>query len=244
MRIDELIEHNKGDQGQSVIPKTFFNKLNLTVFHYFHRDNKKIEIYKATVGNQSYYTANRDNEIIAYVFIQQYDENVWQVKGSYIYNEQDRSKGIGTELYIQIVMFDNKKLISDDQLSDSAEKLWTKSLPKSGKDLKIYDVKNKKIYLFGNIGKQTTDGAYVLDPKNDNERDRNVMVGNINYKEPRFYYLLETTLVASDLAMYRKNRLVEPKYLGNTATPPLIKEWINEEKFFNWSFKLAGNSWY
>lgn len=244
MRIDELVEHNRGDQGQSVLPETFFDKLDLTLFHYFHRDGKKIEIYKADYGNQSYYVAKWNDEIIAYVFIQQYDENVWQVKGSYIYDNQNRGKGIGTELYIQIVLFDKKKLISDDQLSDSAEKLWVNSLPKSGRDVKIYDVEDKKIYTFNDIGNQTSDGTVVLDPKNDNERDRKISVGHLDYNEPRFYYLLESTLVGDDFASYRKDRLVEPKYLGKEISPPLSKKWIEEEKLFNWSFKLVGDSWY
>lgn len=190
MKYSEVNEHNKGDQGNPVsISK--LEKINQTPLHYFHKNEQQYDIYKAIDNNQIYYIIKQEEKIIGYVMIEEFDEKVWQVKSSYIYNIKDRGKSIGSETYMNIATFDHKSIISDNQLSHSAEKLWIDSLPKSGRELKIYDAKEKMKYSFSDVGKTTKDGEVILDPKYDNERDVKIPLGDFNYKEPRFYYLLE-----------------------------------------------------
>ncbi|NJO64141.1 MAG: hypothetical protein HC836_39995 [Richelia sp. RM2_1_2] len=236
MRIDELIEHNKGDQG-APISMLKLESINQTLFHYFHKNETQYDIYKAVDNNQIFYIIKHEKEITGYVMIEKFDEKVWQVKSSYIYNPANRGRSIGSETYMNIATFDHKSLISDNQLSSAAEKLWTNSLPKSGRELKIYDTKEKSKYSFDDIGKTTKDGEVILDPAHDNERDRKISLGNFDYTAPRFYYLLEgnTDKTSDDFLIERMKP--RTKNINNT-------NYIADHLRCDRSPNMSNKSWY
>lgn len=224
MKYLEISEHNSGDQG-TPLPGEFFNK-NSNLLISFSLNNEDYEIRKFTVDNQIFYPTYKMNTniIVAYVFIEKFDTLVWQVKGSYIYDVLLRGKGLGSRIYLNIASFDNKILISDDQLSAEAEKLWVKSLPLSGREIKIYDSVTKNKHSFNEIGEKTKDEVNILDPKEDNP------LNSGEFRPVRFYYLLENFIKNGDLYRDWKNK----KY----------KNQIYEHITKNRSINLAGKSWY
>jgi hypothetical protein len=88
-----------------------------------------------------------------------------------------RGKQIIENAYAAIVSASGLTIISGDQLSKPAEKIWLKLQSKC----KIYDAKLDKFYELSDIGEMTSDDVVIISPKEDK---------SVSHEAPRFHLAL------------------------------------------------------
>jgi hypothetical protein len=110
-----------------------------------------------------------------------------------------RGKQIIENAYLAIVSASGLTIISGDQLSKPAEKIWLNLQNKC----KIYDSKLDKFYAMSDIGKKTEDDVEIISPKEDK---------STSHDAPRFHLALMGSGVSHQKKIQEEIKKNRPAY--------------------------------
>lgn len=167
MKFRDLKEYNKGAAGEPFNSQTL-DKLRARaefITHFF-RDQIQIKIFQVTHLPDVYFLLERREQIIGYFWCRQIEDNILQVKFSYIF-PKFHNQGLGTEAYVHLIHLVGKRLIHDTQLSHQAEQIWKNKLPQLGLVRGIWDRRLNVTYGNNQVGNLTADNEIILDPSQD-----------------------------------------------------------------------------
>lgn len=136
---------------------------------------------------------NWEQPVLAYLWIQQVVDDVWQVK-EVSSTPKFVIKNLGAILVKNVIIIERVKLINDFDMSDQAENLWLNKLKDriSG----IYDKELNQVYPISAVGTTTSDGVEIIHPEFD-IGDPDDYTG----ESQRFFIILENS--------FRKNVIEE-----------------------------------
>ena len=187
MRIQDIVEYNKGSAGKPFSSQTLLKMRAQAEFEtHFFRDQTEIKIFRVWNPPDVYLLLEQREEIIGYFWCRQQNDSILQIKFSYLVPEF-RNRGIGTEAYIHLAHTAGYRLIHDTQLSDEAEKIWRNRLPSVGLIRGIWDRHLDTVYDVAQVGSLTQDGVVILDPSED-QTDPFV---DYDGEQQRFFWITE-----------------------------------------------------
>lgn len=99
-------------------------------------------------------------------------------------------KGIQSELFLFVNKVEQKKILSDSQLTVDGEKLWNSMIGSGKFQISVAYIPTGEIFGIDNIGKaKTSDGHDVISPKDDNFHPE--FYDSKTEDGQRFFYLME-----------------------------------------------------